>query len=48
MVIVTIFAVLILLNSPYLNWNYNNPEAAVARVIFHAFEWLFIIFAPLV
>lgn len=41
-VIVTIFAVLIVLNSPYLGWNYNDPETTVLGVIFHAFEWLFV------
>lgn len=40
-VIVIISAVLIELNSPYLNWNYNDPETAVLGVGFHAFEWLF-------
>lgn len=47
-VIVTIFAVLILFNSPYLGWDYNNPETAVAGVAFHAFEWLFVRFAPII
>lgn len=46
--IVTIFAVLILLNSPYLGWDYNDPETAVAGVAFHAFEWLFIRLAPII
>ena len=47
-VIVTIFAVLIVLNSPYLGWDYNAPETAVAGVAFHAFEWLFVRFAPFI
>lgn len=34
MAIVAIFVVLILLNSPYLGWNYNDPETAVAGVVF--------------
>ena len=34
-VIVIISAVLIELNSPYLNWNYNDPETAVLGVVFH-------------
>lgn len=45
-VIATIFAVLIILNSPYLDWNYNNPETAVIGVTFHEFEWLFVRLAP--
>ena len=37
-VIVLIFAVLIALNSPYLGWDYSDPETAVVGVAFHAFE----------
>ena len=47
-VIVTIFAVLIALNSPYLGWNFIDPETAVAGVSFHVFEWLFVRFAPII
>ncbi|MDE7133580.1 MAG: helix-turn-helix transcriptional regulator [Lachnospiraceae bacterium] len=47
-VIVTIFAVLIALNSPYLGWNYSDPETAVAGVMFHAFEWMFVRLAPII
>lgn len=46
-VIAVIFAALVVLNSPYLGWDYGDPETAVAGVGFHAFEWLFIRFAPL-
>ena len=47
-VIVIISAVLIALNSPYLGWDYNDPETAVVGVAFHSFEWLFVRFAPIV
>ena len=47
-VTVIIAAALILLNSPYLGWNYSDPETAVAGAAFHAFEWLFVRLAPLV
>ena len=47
-VIVTIFVVLGVLNSPYLGWDYNNPETAVVGVAFHVFEWLFIRLAPII
>ena len=47
-VIVTVFMVLIALESPYLNWNYSDPENAVAGTAFHAFEWMFARFAPVV
>jgi len=46
--IVTIFAVLIRLKSPYLTWDYSDPETAVVGVVFHAFEWLFVKLAPIV
>ena len=47
-VIVTIFAVLIVVNSPYLGWDYSDPETAVVGVAFHAFEWLFVRLAPII
>ena len=45
---IIIFIALIFLNSPYLNWDYSNPENAVLGVIFHSFEWLFIRIAPII
>lgn len=47
-VIVTIFVALIALNSPYLGWDYSDPETAVVGVALHAFEWLFVRFAPII
>ena len=47
-VIVIIAAALIVLNSPYLGWDYSDPETAVLGVGFHAFEWLFIRLAPII
>lgn len=35
-------------NSPYLGWNYNDPETAIAGAAFHAFEWLFVRAAPVI
>lgn len=46
-IIITVIA-LILLNSPYLSWNYNDPENAFMGVTFHIFEWLFIRIAPII
>ncbi len=46
-IIVLTFILFLFLNSPYLNWNYNNPETAVMGVIVHAFEWTFIRVAPI-
>ena len=47
-IIVGIFIFLILLNSPYLNWDYNDPEKAVLGVAIHSFEWVFIRIAPII
>ena len=47
-VIVAISLVLIVLNSPYLGWDYNDPETAVLGVAFHSFEWLFVRLAPII
>ncbi len=44
--IAAVFADLVFLNSPYLNWDYNDPETAVVGVLFHAFEWGFVRVAP--
>jgi len=46
-VIAAIFAVLIVLHSSYLGWDYSDPETAVAGAAFHAFEWLFVRIAPI-
>lgn len=46
-VIMIISAVLISINSPYLGWNYGDPETAVFGAAFHVFEWLFVRLAPI-
>ena len=46
-VIVVIFIALAFMNSSYLEWNYNDPEFAVAGTIMHGFEFLFIRLAPI-
>lgn len=40
------FLALVLLDSPYLHWNYGDPETAVVGVALHAFEWIFVRVAP--
>ena len=45
---ITIFAYLLSLESPYLGWDYSDPETAVLGVAFHSFEWLFVRVAPIV
>lgn len=44
----TIFAILSGLESPYLGWDYGDPETAVLGAAFHSFEWLFVRTAPIV
>lgn len=46
-VIVIIFIAIASMNSPYLDWNYNDPELAVAGIIMHGFEFLFVRLAPI-
>ncbi|WP_172137206.1 helix-turn-helix domain-containing protein [Adlercreutzia sp. ZJ473] len=45
---VMLYAILCALESPYLGWNYGDPETAVLGVGFHAAEWLFVRVAPIV
>ena len=47
-IIVIIFAALIIWSSPYLGWDYSDPETAVLGVAFHSFEWLFVRVAPII
>ena len=47
-VIAAIFAFLSALNSPYLGWDYSDPETAVFGAAFHVFEYGFVRAAPLV
>ena len=47
-IIIIIFISLIFFKSPYLNWDYYEPEKAVLGVNFHLFEWLFVRIAPII
>lgn len=47
-IIIANFAFLLIMQSPYLNWDYSNPEIAVAGVAFHAYEWICVRLAPIV
>ena len=47
-VLAMIFVILLLIQSPYLGWNYGDPETAVLGVAFHSFEWLFVRVAPVI
>lgn len=45
-IIIIGFAVLWAVKSPYLAWNYSNPETAVLATAAHSLEWLFVRVAP--
>ncbi|MBQ8983185.1 MAG: helix-turn-helix transcriptional regulator [Lachnospiraceae bacterium] len=45
--IVIVFIALAVINSSYLDWNYNDPELAVAGTILHGFEFVFVRLAPI-
>ena len=47
-IVIIFFISLILLKSPYLNWDYNDPENAILGVTFRSFEWLFVRIAPII
>lgn len=40
--ILVVAAILAVMNSPYLSWDYSAPETAVMGVAIHAFEWGFV------
>ena len=42
------FAVIFLLGSPYLSWNFNDVETAVMGTVFHSLEWLFVRVTPVI
>lgn len=44
--IVAVSALLISLHSPYLNWDFADPETAFMGTTFHIFEWAFVRVAP--
>ena len=46
--ILVMFAALIIVNSPYLGWDYSDPETAVLGVAFHSLEWLFVRLVPVI
>lgn len=46
--ITAVFAALMAWDSPYLNWDYSDPETAVTGVVLHILEWLFVRIAPLI
>ena len=45
-VIVAVFIAFEIMQSDYLEWNFNNPELAVAGTLLHGFEFVFVRIAP--
>lgn len=45
--LILIFIVMLMINSSYLNWDYTNTELAIAGVLVHGFEWVFIRIFPI-
>ena len=41
-----LFTLLVIWKSPYLNWNYADPETAVFGAAFHAAEYVFVRMLP--
>ena len=44
--IIAVWILLIIFGSPYLAWDYSDPEIAVVGVLLHAFEWFFVRLSP--
>ena len=47
-VIAVVFIFICLAGSPYLNWDFSDPETAVAGTILHGFEFVFVRIAPFI
>ena len=45
--IAAVFAALAAMKSPYLLWDYSDPELAAAGTILHGFEFVFVRLAPI-
>ena len=44
--VIVIWVLLLIYGSPYLGWDYSDPERAVVGVLLHAFEWFFVRLSP--
>lgn len=47
-IVIITTAILFFSQSPYLGWDYSDPETAVVGTAFHAFEFIFVRIAPFV
>lgn len=46
-IIVVIFTAFAVMSSEYLTWDFNHPELAIAGILLHGFEFLFVRVAPI-
>ena len=46
LLIVILAVTVIVSGSPYLDWDYGDPETAVAGTVLHAFEFVFVRLVP--
>ena len=46
LIVIALLAGLYAAHSPYLGWNVQDPETAVAAASLHGFEWVFVRAAP--
>ena len=46
LIVIALLAGLYTAHSPYLGWNVQDPETAVAAASLHGFEWVFVRAAP--
>ena len=46
--IMVIFAALLFINGSYMDWDYNDPESAIAGTFMHGFEFIFVRLSPFV
>lgn len=44
--LILLFVLLAVLGSPYLSWNFSNPEWAIIGTLWHSFEWIYFKVAP--
>ena len=47
-IIIIAFIAFMVIGSEYLNWDFNDPELAIAGTILHGLEFLFVRIAPFV
>lgn len=45
-IIIIVSIAFVSMHSAYLNWDFNDPELAVAGTMLHGFEFLFVRVAP--